>query len=90
MEIMPIQIASPRVAKTKPKQKWREPPLGPPREVVAGMPFFHARTHMPMTKQEVKLILADPKSLPDSDDEEDVDKWKVTNFCSQNSIGAQR
>lgn len=32
---------------------------------------------MPLTQQEIDKILADPRSMPDSDDEEDLDEWKV-------------
>ena len=40
--------------------------------------FYHARTCVQMTKSEVEAILADPQRAPDSDDEEDVEDWKVT------------
>lgn len=39
--------------------------------------FYHARTCVRMTKAEVEGILADPQRAPDSDDEEDVEDWKV-------------
>lgn len=39
--------------------------------------FYHARTCVQMTKTEVEAILADPQRAPDSDDEEDVEDWKV-------------
>lgn len=39
--------------------------------------YFHARSHVRMTDAEVAQILQDPASLPDSDDEEDQQAWKV-------------
>lgn len=39
--------------------------------------LYRARSHMPLTQQEIDKILADPRSMPDSDDEEDLDEWKV-------------
>ena len=39
--------------------------------------FYHARTCIQMTKIEVEGILVDPQTAPDSDDEEDVEDWKV-------------
>ncbi|KAK9829525.1 hypothetical protein WJX72_006319 [[Myrmecia] bisecta] len=37
--------------------------------------FYHARTCNPFTQHEVDSILADPRSMPDSDDEEDMVEW---------------
>ena len=43
-----------------------------------GQPiYFHARTHLPMLDEEVEAILQDPRSIPDSDDEDDLVLWKV-------------
>ena len=39
--------------------------------------FYHARTCIQMSRAEVEGILADPQRAPDSDDEEDVEDWKV-------------
>ena len=39
--------------------------------------FYHARTCVQMSKDEVEGILADPQRASDSDDEEDVEDWKV-------------
>ena len=39
--------------------------------------FYHARTCVQMSKAEVEAILAHPQRAPDSDDEEDVEDWKV-------------
>jgi hypothetical protein len=39
--------------------------------------FYHARTGIQMTRAEVEAILADPRSAPDSDDDEDPDDWKA-------------
>ena len=39
--------------------------------------FYHARTCIRMTKTEVERILLDPQRASDSDDEEDVEDWKV-------------
>lgn len=39
--------------------------------------FYHARTAVQMKQQELVAIMADPKSAPDSDDEEDLEMWKV-------------
>ncbi|KAK9915282.1 hypothetical protein WJX75_007086 [Coccomyxa subellipsoidea] len=38
--------------------------------------FYHARTAVQMKQQELVAIMADPKSAPDSDDEEDLEMWK--------------
>lgn len=40
--------------------------------------FYHARTCVQMSRAEVEGILADPQRASDSDDEEDVEDWKVT------------
>ncbi len=39
--------------------------------------FYHARTAVQMTREEMVAIMADPKAAPDSDDEEDLEAWKV-------------
>ena len=73
-----LQI-KPAKARVRPKQTktWHEPAPVATKELLKGTMFFHAKTHLPMTKTEVEMILADPKSVPDSDDEEDLDAWKV-------------
>ena len=48
--------------------------------------FYHARTCVQMTKTEVEVILADPQRAPDSDDEEDVEHWKVNTYHTQDWI----
>ena len=40
--------------------------------------FYHARTCVQISKAEIEDILADPERAPDSDDEEDVEDWKVS------------
>lgn len=40
---------------------------------------------MPMTEREVQSILNDPTTLPDSDDEEDLDEWKVASALRSSS-----
>lgn len=57
------------------KQRVRRKPLKPKPGTM-----FRAKTHMPMTEREVQRIFEDPKSVPDSDDEEDLDEWKVLCF----------
>ena len=47
--------------------------------------FYHARTCIQMTKAEVERILLDPQRASDSDDEEDVEDWKV-HFTSTLSL----
>ena len=49
--------------------------------------FYHARTCVQMTKSEVEAILADPQRAPDSDDEEDVEDWKVNAHHTQRVDG---
>ena len=48
----------------------------PPRSIDLTR-FYHARTCIRMTKAEVERILLDPQRASDSDDEEDVEDWKV-------------
>ena len=48
----------------------------PPRNIDLTR-FYHARTCIRMTKAEVERILLDPQRASDSDDEEDVEDWKV-------------
>lgn len=48
----------------------------PPRSIDLTR-FYHARTCIRMTKTEVERILLDPQRASDSDDEEDVEDWKV-------------
>ena len=50
----------------------------PPRSIDLTR-FYHARTCIRMTKTEVERILLDPQRASDSDDEEDVEDWKVHN-----------
>jgi len=39
--------------------------------------FYHARTAVQMKREEVTAIMANPHKAPDSDDEEDLEEWKV-------------
>ena len=48
----------------------------PPRSIDLTR-FYHARTCIRMTKTEVERILLEPQRASDSDDEEDVEDWKV-------------
>lgn len=59
------------------RQRGRARPAKQPIKPKPGT-IFHAKDHMPMTEAEVAQIFADPRSLPDSDDEEDLDEWKVS------------
>ena len=71
-----IAMEVPLPDKTRPRKAARQPvklDLNKPT-------LFRARSHMPMTQQEIAKILADPRSMPDSDDEEDLDEWKVVSF----------
>lgn len=39
--------------------------------------FYHARTAVQMKREEVAAIMANPHKAPDSDDEENLEEWKV-------------
>ena len=49
--------------------------------------FYHARTAVQMKQQELAAIMADPKAAPDSDDEEDIEEWKVGLYFSSRHHG---
>lgn len=50
--------------------------------------FYHARTAVQMKKEELAAIMADPKAAPDSDDEEDIEEWKVGLHLSRHYLPA--
>ena len=66
------------------KQKVYHAPVIPVSELMKSTSFFHARTHLPMKDAEVEQILKDPHSLPDSDDEEALDVWRVRSSLPYN------
>ena len=75
-----IALEVPLPDKTRPRKPTRQPL----RLDMNKATLFRARSHMPMTQQEVAKILADPRSMPDSDDEEDLDEWKVNSSLDSN------
>ena len=58
----------------------------PPRSIDLTR-FYHARTCVRMTKAEVERILLDPQRASDSDDEEDVEDWKVHLMLIEPELG---
>ena len=61
----------------------RKAKKAPPPRSIDLTRFYHARTCIRMTKAEAERILLDPQRASDSDDEEDVEDWKVHDMSTQ-------